>query len=320
MTADTSTAISTDEQYRLVYNGIAAVAANCDGAIDNDGVGFNGQDTKFGKRIASVPFSEWTDDIKAEAARIATTYRAQIERYIGVDITTLPVVRDASEHTNRTARDQARGFENLGLKTERKARLIEGNTVVLSWHRKDPDCFGSLLTEVKRLPGRRWTGSVNEVDLSIEALDFIERNDVVAEFDVDTARTLVTAQATQVAAQSAPAPKPNVVLDKAGVRISFPYDAAAVSGVRRLPGRSYDGSTKTNTADLHPEVLAFADEFNFTVDPAVVEAIENLGATKAAVQTEAQIRRTVSALADPAALPADFAARVLAACPKAKEV
>lgn len=315
MTDHTSTAIPTEEQYALVYAGIAAVAAACDGAIDDDGVGFNGQDTKFGKRIASVPFSEWTPEIKAEAARIAARYRKQIEASTGIDITALPVVQEASGHTNTIARNQARGFENLGLKTERKARLIEGNIIALTWHRKDPDCFGSLLTEVKALPGRRWTGSVNEVDLSVEALDFIERNDVAAEFDVETARTLLAATPAVVPA----APKPNVVLDPAGVRISFPYNQAAVDGVRRLPGRSYDGSSKTNTADLHPEVLAFADEFNLVVDPAVVEAINNLGATKAAVQTEAQIRRTVSALADPAALPAEFAARVLAACPKAKE-
>lgn len=307
------TDITIEDQHRLVYQAITAVAARCDGAVDEDGVGFNGQDTKFGRRIASVPFSEWTDEIKDEAARIALTYRKQIESYIGLDVTTLSVVNEASGHANTAARNQARGFENLGKKAERKARLIEGNIIALSWHRKDPDCFGVLLAEVKALPGRRWTGSVNEVSLSAEALDFIERHDVAAEFDVETARTLLAAAPATPAA----APQPNVVLDPAGVRISFPYEASAVNAVRRLPGRSYDGATKTNTADLHPAVLEFADEFSLVVDPAVVEAINNLGATKAAVQTEAQIRRTVSALADPAALPAEFVQEVLALCPKA---
>lgn len=105
-------ALPREEQYALVYAGICAVASNCDGAITEDGVGFNGQDTKFGKRIASVPFESWTDDVKLEAARIANTYQKQILSYLGVEIQLLPVVREAmGKDTNRQARDDARDFE-----------------------------------------------------------------------------------------------------------------------------------------------------------------------------------------------------------------
>lgn len=105
-------ALPREEQYALVYAGIAAVASNCDGAVTEDGVGFNGQDTKFGKRIAAVPFEAWTDDVKLEAARIANTYQKQILSYLGVEIQLLPVVREAmGKDTNRQARDDARDFE-----------------------------------------------------------------------------------------------------------------------------------------------------------------------------------------------------------------
>src|SRR5215472_13118029 len=105
-------ASTTEEQYELVYQGIVAVAARCDGAQTQDRVGFNGQDTHFGRRIASVPFDQWTEDVKAEAARIANTYQVQILSYTGIDVSDLQVVRDAlGAGTNHIARDDARGYE-----------------------------------------------------------------------------------------------------------------------------------------------------------------------------------------------------------------
>jgi hypothetical protein len=106
------TALPREEQYRLVYEGICQVARRCNGAVTEDFVGFNGQDTHFGRRIASVPFEAWTDDVKVEAARIANTYQGQILTYTGMEIQKLPVVREAmGKDTNRQARDDARDFE-----------------------------------------------------------------------------------------------------------------------------------------------------------------------------------------------------------------
>src|SRR5215831_8068279 len=122
---------TTDQQYELVYQGIVEVASRCDGAQSLDGVGFNGQDTKFGKRIAAVPFSEWTDDVKVEAARISLTYKQQILNYIGVDVATLDVVRQAAGlRTNHIARNQARQYERRQANADkvalRKIDAVEG--------------------------------------------------------------------------------------------------------------------------------------------------------------------------------------------------
>src|ERR1700676_42244 len=89
-------ALTTKQQYKAVYAGICAVARRCDGALTQDGVGFNGQDTHFGRRIASVPFYGWTPEVKVEAARISLTYKVQIETYTVVDVGVLDVVREAS--------------------------------------------------------------------------------------------------------------------------------------------------------------------------------------------------------------------------------
>jgi hypothetical protein len=329
----TTTDLSTDEQYQLVYNGIIAVAANCDGAITGDGVGFNGQDTHFGRRIASVPFSEWTDDVKAEAARIARTYKGQIEAYTGVVITDLPVVQDASDETNRAARNDARGYENVGKKAARKATRLDDGRLELTWDRKDPDCFGALLTAVKALPGRRWNGSANVVDFSAEALAFIEEFGLQADFDAAALRPdAEAASAEQQAAKEAfwaeqnriaaekRAANNSITLEDGKVRVRFDYEATLVAAVRDLPGRRYDGATKSNVVDLTPEVLAFAQQHGLTIDPAISDALAGAEVAQSAEQAERTLRRTVSGLANPANLPDEFVQRVLAACPKAVTV
>jgi hypothetical protein len=330
MTATTD--LTPDEQYQLVYNGITAVASRCDGAVTEDGVGFNGQDTHFGRRIASVPFSEWTPDVKIEAARIANRYQTQIEAYTGIAVTELPVVQAAKElKTLTSARNDARGYENVGKKAERKATRLNDGRLALRWNSKDPDCFGALLTAVKALPGRRWTGSENVVDFSAEALAFIEEfglkavNFDVAELAPDAQAASEEAQAAKDAfwaeqnriAEEKRSANNRITLEGSRVRIRFDYDPAKVAAVRDLPGRQYDGSSKSNTADLHPAVLTFAKDHGLAVDPAVVEALGNVEATVSAAQAEATLRKGVSNLANPAELPADFVQRVLDACPKA---
>jgi hypothetical protein len=317
----TTNEINQDEA-RLVYAGIQAVAAQCDGAMSDDGVGFNGQDTLFGKRIAAQPFDQWSPAIILEAARIASTYRKQIEARTGVDVSTLDLVKGTANNlTNRVARDEARGFDRVGLKANRKAERFPDGTIRMSWNSKDPDCFGVLLAEVKALPGRRWTGQFNEVAMSIEALDFIERHAVATNFDVDLVRSDLTTAVRVGVEAPAPAPKPlQVRLEGDVVRLSFPYDPAAVAAVRNLPGRKYHGDTKTNTVHLSHDVLRFAEQFNLTVDPAVVEALKGQEDAGAAEAKQERLLAQVSGSADPSALPGDFLAQVLAACPKARAV
>ena len=171
-------ASTTEEQYELVYQGICAVAAHCDGAQTGDGVGFNGQDTHFGRRVAAVPFTEWTDDVKAEAARIALTYKVQIMTYTELDMGALDVVQDAQDAgTNHAARDDARGYERRAKGADQlAARKIDvvGDKLGIFYAKKDPD-FAELLETCKALPGRGfdWDLKCNVVPVSDAIADFI---------------------------------------------------------------------------------------------------------------------------------------------------
>jgi hypothetical protein len=190
-----------EEQYKLVYAGIISVAQRCDGARSDDGIGFNGQDTHFGRRIASVPFEEWTQDIKEEAARIAATYRGQIEAYIGVNLNQLPVVRQsnvvdftpeavdfieefalAADFDLTTARGEAAKVAQAIA--ERPHITLAGKGQV----KLDTPYDRDMVEAIKSLPGRRYQGgSINLADLHPAILTFAKQFKVNVAADVKAA-------------------------------------------------------------------------------------------------------------------------------------
>lgn len=126
--------ISTADQEALVNAAICAVAARCDGAVSLDGIGFNGQDTKFGRRVAQIPFEEWTPEIKLEAARIASTYAHQIREYLDIEINKLPIVIAAGGiGTQYAARDQARAAERERTSRSKRVVTLQGDLLVFSF-------------------------------------------------------------------------------------------------------------------------------------------------------------------------------------------
>ena len=298
---------TTAEQYELVYQGMCAVAAHCDGARTEDGVGFSGQDTKFGRRIASVSFSDWTDDVKAEAARIANRYQTQILSYTGIDVTTLEVVTDAlGTDTNHQARDEARTFERRAKGADKlAARKIDvvGDALGIFYAKGDPD-FGDLLGACKALPGRRfdWDRKCNVVPVSEALEDFI----LTWDFPLT--------DAAQAVLQAPRAEFFNITLASNGqkVVIDTPYDPSLVEGIKALPGRSYVGGS-INHADVHTAVLALVDHFDLTIHPDAraacdnaQKALEAANAAHLAAEDRKTIMAHVSRQKDPTTLPLVF--------------
>lgn len=298
---------TTDTEYQQVYEGICAVAAHCDGARTEDGVGFNGQDTHFGRRIAAVAFADWTDDVKAEAARIANTYQKQILTYTDIDVTALAVVQEAKEAgTNHGARDDARGYErkakNADKLAERKIDVVDG-LLGIFYAKKDPD-FSALLEACKALPGRTfdWTHKCNVVPPS-EAVD-----DFILEWDFPL---------TDAALALLQAPKPeyfNITVADNGQKlvVDTPYNASLVEAIKVLPGRSYKGGS-LNTVDPSTKVLDLVSRFGLKIHPdaraACEGAVKALEAQEAAGLAAAEIGTIlahVSGQKDPGALPPAF--------------
>lgn len=301
--------LPTQAQYELVYQGIVEVARRCDGAQSLDGVGFNGQDTHFGRRIAAVPFAQWTEDVKAEAARISNTYKVQIQTYTGVDVGTLPVVQEAlGRTTNHKARNDARAYENRAKHLAGRTIDVVDGRLGIRWANGDPD-FSAFLKLAQALPGRRWDGArkVNVVDASPQVETFINEHDFT-----------ITEAAQALLAQPAPAPKVDyqVTLDpearrKVIIRVS--YNPALVEDIKVLPGRSWDAPTKSNRADAHPAVLALAGKWGLNVHPdakAACEAAQDALAARQASDLSgddvATVLAAVSGTNRPEDLPAVF--------------
>ena len=305
----TSTA-TTAEQYEQVHQAIVEVAVRCDGAQSLDGQGFSGVDTKFGRRIAAVPFDQWTEDVCQEAAHIILKYRQQVLAWTDgrIDVGKLPIVIEAQGwSTNYAGRNQARTYEKAAqAKANRKVDAADGQLFV-TWAR-DPE-FDALLTAVKGIPGRRWDRArkVNQVRASEELDAFIDSFDFTV---TDAARALLEAP------RKAPEPVYHITLDPQARRkvvIDTPYNPAIVDAVRSLPGRAWDAANKVNRADAHPAVLSFAERFGLNVHPDAVAAIEDAQAALNAKAADdlvaadiATVMSVVSSTGKPEDLPAVF--------------
>jgi hypothetical protein len=298
--------LTPDQEYALVYQGIVAVAAHCDGAQSLDYVGFDGQDTHFGRRIASVPFDTWTPAVREEAARIANKYQKQILTYTEVDVTTLQVVKDAKDiGTVRAARDDARTYERRARGASKVAARkvdVEGGQLLIAWVKGDPD-FGPLLDAARALPGRRFNGNGWTAPVSDEVRNLI----LVWDFPVTAAaQALLDLPAVPQAA-----PAPNIVLEDAShVAITAGYDEAMLQPIRALPGRRWDAARKVNLAQTHPAVIRLAERFNLTMSPEARKACETGAADRQAAGLAAgdaqAIVAHVSRAKDPTTLPEAF--------------
>lgn len=303
-----------DTEYRQVYEIIVAIAANCDGAATRDGVGFNGQDTKFGKRIAALAFEQWTPEIKEEAARIVLTYKVQALNYTGVDVSKLDVVRKANGlGTNHVARRQAWESEKKrGAKSRRVCDATPDGRLALSWS-KDPE-FSTLLSACQALPGRWYdrANTRNVVYVTPAAEDFT----LLYDFNVTPeAEKLFLAMVPEVAEV-----RYDVYMHEASGRVIVQPPGATLyawlDDVKRLPGREYQPPgfhNKENVCAAHPDILKVAEKHNWNVHPDVLLAIEQARKameTQAAADLAEEDFRTlmahVSRLRSPEQLPPAF--------------
>ena len=67
-----------------IQQAVRVIASRCDGAREQDGIGFNGRDSHFGKSLAAIPHDNWSPKQLECAHRMLATYRAQLAS-VGID-------------------------------------------------------------------------------------------------------------------------------------------------------------------------------------------------------------------------------------------
>lgn len=315
---DTPAALPREEQYALVYAGICAVASNCDGAREQDGVGFNGQDTKFGKRIAGVPFEMWTEDVRIAAARIALTYKAQILSYTGIDMTALEVVQAAQGRDSHRARDEARGFERMH---RRQVRVRDIDVVVFDFP-YDP----ALKDKLKAAGPVRWFPEDKTWEIARQALTAELVKVAVANF-VDITPEAQAAfdncggggqpPTTPATATRAPEPKEIHGFVKDGLLVlSFPYNPGQKDAVKAA-GARFDPAGKTWWIAINDAkavaVLNAAVSVGLNLAPDARQAVEAAGARQEAKLDRKAVLVGASRVSRPEEVSPEFLALVQAA-------
>lgn len=279
----------------------AAVAGHCDGAIDDDGVGFNKADTSFGRYIAAVPASEWTEEVCAAVSDMLRKYQGQLTDN-GIDYAALPrteivwerkaATSDMKEKAETVAVREAVEAVRSGLKmrgevvktyTKRMiaTRNADGSFDLFSPRRQD------LIDAIKALPyrSRKWTGTCWNV--SGEGLSglsaIIERfGFIVAEADLAALRAQGEVEAKREAERKAAESRvQHITIENDRIVARTPYNPEAVAEMQRIQGRRWDGERKLNTFPVEivaaERVLALCARYGYKMSDETRAALVGLG-------------------------------------------
>lgn len=285
----------------LLHKALSVIAGNCDGALERDGVGFDGTDTKFGKRAAAMPASVWTEEIIADVSSILPKYHRQLAA-AGVDISSLPL--DGAHNTNvrMVARQQARHAEWQAKQNVKQVTVNVHGTVL-----SVTNCF-AIKDELKA-SGARWNLDRKSWDLPATPTGWQAVERALGD------RTAVYGPGVQdligkLPANEPEAPVAQVTLSRESrgrqyVNLVTPYNEKLVADIRNLTGRKYLGGG-INEAVLDAKLAQVAIKHGLVLAPDVQD---RLGAVmvEAAQEVDLAALRTVASRATNANVPVALA-------------
>lgn len=280
----------------LLHDAVSAIAARCDGAVTRDDQGFNGQDTKFGKRAAATPVAAWSEQLAAEVWRMLGTYQRQLAEE-GFDYARFPHPRDAPTDTLHAAREEAREHERRRV-SEVAEVTFDGDAFHVHLHPRARHARNRIKAEI---PGRRF-------DFGREAWEVPRASApqllAIADdygWDLGAAiRDLLTA--------SAPNPRSVELVERGGemvCRFTAPYDAQLTAYMRdgtSLPGRVYQGGD-VNEAPFSHAAMIFARDHGFDGVEVLEERWELIRAEREVIEAAAGELRELSKATEADPLP-----------------
>lgn len=261
------------ETKTAIHAAVSSIAVHCDGANTEDGIGFNGSDTKFGKRCSWLSPEQWTDGIAWEAYNMLAKYKGQLEQY-GYSYDVLPVPSQSILEDGRyDARELAREVEAA------LSRTVSGNP--------DLEIFvirfnydAEIVSKVRLLAGAQWNADkkvwvVPVVDWSQPSvLAFCNKY----EFHLDEAATALmegVIEDSTVIAEDVPR---RVTREDTNLLFEFDYDAHVVAALKEITGRRWDSKRKVWVIPQTSmeQVVAFAQQWDFDLDDSLEEKVEEI--------------------------------------------
>ena len=229
--------------HHTLVTAVRYLAGQCDGAQSQDGVGYNGTDTHFGRALAMIDPSAWYPGHIVEATRMIAKYRGQLAGG-GINIDEIPSASDENAVTSR----EFRVFDfdpDTGL-----------FCVIPYGDGFDPRGLGGRWDRLRK----RWNIPTASAAGVLEVLEYWGLG------ISDSARAFC-----ENPPETGPAPPAGSIdANDNEFVIAFDYDRALVDAVKNLPGRRWDADHKRWTAPLTSVrlVLAFAEQHRFTLTDA----------------------------------------------------
>lgn len=166
----------TGDGVTTIQEAVQAIAGVCDGAVEEDGVGFNGTDSHFGKALASSP--NWTPKMEWAAWHMMIKYRRQLTGH-NIDFDNIPKPPDPETLPPPPDDPKTITVETIDAEPF-------GPDVPLAAIRSPYDA--DLVALMRDLPGRRWIADrkLNVVPLTKpEAVTAVLNFGAANGFDVD---------------------------------------------------------------------------------------------------------------------------------------
>ena len=278
---------------KAIFDAVKTIADRCDGAHSQDGVGFNGSDTAFGRRLSWVSPELWTDSMTWEAYDMLYKYSGQLESF-GVSYEGLPIPDE------QLFGDGRRDAKQLSSDIERtKSQVIKFGKDF-----RGEDCFvivfkydALIVSEVRKINGSRWNKEDKYWSVPLSSakalVDFAEAYKF--SFEGTAANKVDLVRGTDEWSD-------NVQVDTRQKRIlslingrlvfDFDYDQHIVNAVKGINGRAWDSKNKVWTVPTisTKEAITVARHFDFEIAEEVGQHADDVVAKGDLLQTASEAK------------------------------
>lgn len=273
--------VSVVSEVEEIANAVRALASVCDGAVEEDGRGFNGTDASFGKRLAELPLNRWSAGNVSAAHRMLAKYRGQLAGF-GIDYAAIPAPPAIEEETRRTFRLA----DVCGLDAEDGIFLM----------RFPYDA--TMVNACRRIPGRQWHAKEKSNVFPVSSAPQVAA--FIAEYGHDweltpAARDILDGTKVPESGETPPIGSVDLEGDDFAVFV-YEYDPKMVDELRGIRGRRWVPERRVNMiasfgAKGLAEFLERHEGFEVSDD-----AVRRMAEQEALAETERKSADTMAAL------------------------
>ena len=228
------------------------IAGLCDGADENDGVGFSRADARFGSVISLLPDSKWSAEISYVAWTTLARYDSQLRAH-GISYDSI-VPPPRPEHN--TMNDQTSLLLELREKGTNSVST-NGDVFVISCEYDE-----QLIGEMQKIPGIFWNKDASVWLAPLTSKDHV--SSLIYQYKFNITKEI---QDMNIVAQSTgQSLDRSITVSKSGRLVfAFPYDQSIVAEVKELPGRLWDVKKRVWTAPPSLAAVEIADKYGFSI-------------------------------------------------------